>query len=223
MNEDVANPSGKFWSPLYIGVIAFLCLLLPGFFLLGVNYRKLGKPHLKWISWIVGILVFGVFASWFVDSWPHLDWLFMLLYIGTSVAMAAIQYSLYRRVLDDDETVRPQSLLVPGVLSALFAIGVLILFFGWEWYSYTGYVKRLQQAEEFYDAGEYPAAIAVMKETCADYPTGRESYVMLAMLYDASGKRDSAIFALDSWLGVAPEDAEVKEKLYDLRYKKGSE
>jgi tetratricopeptide (TPR) repeat protein len=223
MNALHDQKPNKAWSPLYIGVIAYFCLLVPGIILLGINYEKLGKPRFKLLTWAVGSIVFTGIALLFVLLPEKLDWLWEIIHISAAIGIAAIQYPLYRKFIEENELNETESLLKPAILSVGFLLVMLIGYFSWQWYSFTTYKTQLSEAEELYNSGEYPKAVQRLKETRDEYPRGRESFVILAMTYEAMGKRDSAIRSLQDWLVISPEDEEVKNKLYDLRYNSGSE
>jgi tetratricopeptide (TPR) repeat protein len=198
-------------------------LLFPGIILLGLNFEKLGKPKLKLLTWFIGSIVFTGLAMLFAFLPEQLDWLWEIIHISAAIGIAAIQYPLYRKFMDEDESNETESLLKPAILSIGFLLVMLIGYFSWQWYSFANYDKQLAAAEELYNSGEYPKAIQSLKNTQTEYPENRESFVILAMTYEAMGKRDSAILTLQDWLAISPKDEEVRNKLYDLRYNTGSE
>jgi peptidoglycan/LPS O-acetylase OafA/YrhL len=117
----------RFWNPLYIGIITYFCLVLPGVILFAINFEKLGKPRFKLPMIILGCI--GFFAL--LLGWLYLpkewDTELAIVHMGSSIGIAAWQYSSYRKALDEDENAKVESLFKPALLSILFLIVLFLL------------------------------------------------------------------------------------------------
>jgi tetratricopeptide (TPR) repeat protein len=218
LEKPLENPSPKAWSPLYIGVIGFFCLLLPGFILLGKNYKKLGRPRLEMPTYAVGALVFLLFIGCILLLPENFDAVISIAVIVICLGIAAIQYPLYRRYLEEDENREVESLLKPALLSVLFTILVAISLFGYRWYEHQQLEKLLQQAQNQYETADYRSSLTTLEQIRNKFPDARLGYINASIAYEAMGKKDSALLFLNKWLEISPNDGEAKELLYKINY-----
>lgn len=216
--KPLENPSSKAWSPLYIGVISFFCLLLPGFILLGKNYKKLGRPNFEKPTYAIGFALFMIFIAILLLAPENFDTAISISVIIISISIAAIQYPLYRRYLDENEEHQVESLLKPALLSVLFTITIAISLFAYKWYDHQQLEKMLQQAQSEYETANYRASLVTLEKIRNEYPEARLGYINTAITYEAIGKKDSATMYVKEWLAISPNDAEAKELLYKLNY-----
>lgn len=209
----------KVWNPLYIGVISYFCLVLPAVILWGINFRKLGKPNLTWPTFLVGGLLFLLLVLGWIFLPQSWDWALEAFHIILSIAGASFQYSYFHKFLEaDEENHQRESLLKPALLSILFVLTVVSLFIGWNWYLQHQTEQELLLAKEKYDIGDYPASVKILNSIIEEDPGQRTAYMNLSIAYETMGKSDSAIYVLDNWLIQMPEDSEVKDRIYQLRY-----
>jgi tetratricopeptide (TPR) repeat protein len=216
--KPLENPSSKAWSPLYIGVISFFCLLLPGFILLGKNYKKLGRPNFEKPTYAIGFALFMIFIAILLLAPENFDTAISISVIIISISIAAIQYPLYRRYLDENEEHQVESLLKPALLSVLFTITIAISLFAYKWYDHQQLEKMLQKAQSEYETANYRASLVTLEKIRNEYPEARLGYINTAITYEAIGKKDSATMYVKEWLAISPNDAEAKELLYKLNY-----
>jgi peptidoglycan/LPS O-acetylase OafA/YrhL len=209
------------WNPLYIGVLSYFCLLLPGMILFAINFEKLGKPQLKKPVLTGGVLFFlAMLAAWIYLP-AGFDWLLETLHIGIPVAMAAWQHPIYRKLLDDDNNeVYAESLLKPAVLSILFLLVFIALTLALKWWSHERLKNRMVEAMQLYDTGSLQEAANHLNLIKTEYPDEQLAYINLAITYEAMGKVDSASVVLEDWLSKAPGDSQAQEMLYNLRFSK---
>ncbi len=209
----------KVWSPLYIGIISYFCLVLPAVILWGINFRKMGRTDLVKPNFLIGIFLFiALILGWIFlpKSW---DWGLEIFHVSISIAGAAIQYPIYRKFLEEDEDNRiVESLFPQALLSIFFLILCISTFFGWNWYLQHQTEKQLLQSKELYDLGDYPASITILKKLIEEDPGQRTAYLNMSIAYETMGKPDSAIVIMENWLNQMPEDGEAKERIYQLRY-----
>lgn len=216
--KPLENPSSKAWSPLYIGVISFFCLLLPGFILLGKNYKKLGRPAFEKPTYAIGFSLFALFISILMFAPENFDTGISIGVIIISISIAAIQYPLYRRYLDENEEHQVESLLKPALLSVLFTITIAISLFGYKWYDYQQLEKMLQQAQGEYETANYRASLITLEQIRDKFPEARLGYINASITYEALGKKDSALLFVNKWLEISPNDGEAKELMYKINY-----
>ncbi|MCB0819848.1 MAG: tetratricopeptide repeat protein [Bacteroidetes bacterium] len=207
------------WNPLYIGIIAYFCVLLPGLILFALNFEKLNRPQLKKPVLIAGILFF----IFMLIAWMYLpesyDLVLEAFHIGVPVGLAAWQHPIYRRLLDDDTNeYYPESLLKPAVLSILFLLVFVGSNLGLQWWNHEQLKSRMGEAMQVYDSGSLQQAANQLNEIKHDYPGEQLAYINLAITYEAMGKIDSATVVLEEWLEIAPDDAQAKEMLYNMRF-----
>lgn len=213
------GPRKTIWNPLYIAIIAYFCLLLPGMVLFALNFEKLGKPRFKQAFMLAGILFF----CFMLAAWMYLperyDWALEILHIGVPVGIAAWQHPLYRKQIDDDSNeVYPESLLKPAILSILFLLVFVASVLGFEWWRHEQLKKKMATAMELYDTGSLQEAANLLKEIRNNYPGEQLASINLAITYEAMGKTDSAALVLENWLERAPDDAQAREMLYNMRF-----
>ena len=211
----------KIWNPLYIGIISYFCLVFPAVFLWGINFRKLGKPALAKPTIIIGLSLFLMLVSGWVllpESW---DWILEGFHIAISIGGAAFQYRYYRDVVEnDEEEYEIESLLKPALLSIIFVLLIISMVNGWGWIQQREIEKQLQVARDLYDTGNYPGSVSILKEIIQQDQMERTAYVNLSITYETMGKPDSARIILEDWLNQMPEDSEIKEREYQMRYQK---
>jgi tetratricopeptide (TPR) repeat protein len=209
------------WNPLYIGIIGYFCLLLPGMILFALNFEKLGKPKLKKPVLAGGVLFFVIMLAAWIYLPASFDWFLEALHIGVPVALAAWQHPIYRKLLDDDHNeVYQESLLKPAVLSILFLLVFISLTLALQWWSHEQLKKKMTEAMQLYDTGSLQEAANHLREIKKEYPAEQLSYINLAITYEAMGKTDSATAVLEEWLLKAPEDSQAQEMLYNMRFGK---
>jgi len=218
LEKPLENPSSKAWSPLYIGVISFFCLLLPGFILLGKNYKKLGRPAYETPTYIIGGVVFLILMGGILLLPENYDTAISISVIILSISIAAIQYPLYRRFLEEDEERQVESLLKPALLAILFTIFIAISLFGYKWYEYQQLEKLLQQAQNEYEMANYRSSLTTLEQIRIKFPEARLGYINASITYEAMGKKDSALLYINQWLAISPNDGEAKELLYKINY-----
>jgi len=207
----------RIWNPLYIGIITYFCLVLPGVILFAINFEKLGKPNFKKPFLIVGSLFFiALLWAWLYlpESW---DTFLAIIHMGSAIGLAAWQYPFYRRFLDNDEG-SVESLFKPALLSVLFLIFMVSLGLGWNWYQHEKLKEDMNAAMQDYDLGNYIDAVVKLKTIVQDYPYENLAYTNLSITYETMGHKDSAIVVMENWLQQMPEDEQAKERLYQLRY-----
>ena len=212
----------KIWNPLYIGIISYFCLVFPAVILWGINFRKLGKPALAKPTIIIGLSLFALLVSGWVllpESW---DWILEGFHIAISIGGAAFQYRYYRDVVenDDEEEYQIESLMKPALLSIIFVLLIISMVIGWGWIQQREIEKQLQVARDLYDTGNYPGSVSILKEIIQQDQMERTAYVNLSITYETMGKPDSARIILEDWLKQMPEDSEIKERVYQMRYQK---
>jgi hypothetical protein len=208
----------RVWNPLYIGIITYFCLVLPGVILFAINFEKLGKPRLKMPMLVVGSLGFiALIWAWLFlpKEW---DTPLAIIHMGSSIGLAAWQYSSYRKFLDENEDVQVESLFKPALLSVLFLIVLVSIGLSWTWYQHEQLKKDMQLAMQDYDLGNYKDAVSKLKVIVHDFPMENLGYTNLSITYETMGHPDSAILVMENWLEKMPEDAAAKERLYQLRY-----
>lgn len=211
----------KIWNPLYIGIISYFCLVFPAVILWGINFRKLGKPAFAKPTFIIGFSLFALLVSGWVllpDSW---DWILETFHIAISIGGAAFQYRYYRDVVEnDDEEYQIESLMKPALLSIIFVLLIISMVIGWGWIQQREIEKQLQVARDLYDTGNYPGSVSILREIIQQDQMERTAYVNLSITYETMGKPDSARIMLEDWLKQMPEDSEIKERVYQMRYQK---
>jgi tetratricopeptide (TPR) repeat protein len=211
----------KIWNPLYIGIISYFCLVFPAVILWGINFQKLGRPELAKPTFIIGFTLFALLVSGWVllpDSW---DWILEAFHIGISIGGAAFQYRYYRDVVEnDDEEYHIESLMKPALLSIIFVLLIISMVICWGWIQQREIEKQLQVARDLYDTGNYPGSVSILKEIIQEDQMERTAYVNLSITYETMGRPDSARIILEDWLKQMPEDSEIKERVYQMRYQK---
>lgn len=208
------------WNPLYIGIISYFCVLLPGLILFAINFEKLGKPQLKKPLLAAGILFFILMLIAWIYLQESYDLVLEAFHIGVPVALAAWQHPAYRKLLDDDTNeIYPESLLKPAVLSILFLLLFVGANLGLQWWSHEQLKHRMSEAMQLYDSGSLQQAANQLQELKNDYPGEQLAYINLSITYEAMGKTDSASVILEEWLDIAPDDAQAKEMLYNMRFR----
>jgi len=135
-----------------------------------------------------------------------------------SISIAAIQYPLYRRFLEEDEERQVESLLKPALLAILFTIFIAISLFGYKWYEYQRLEKLLQQAQNEYEMANYRSSLTTLEQIRIKFPEARLGYINASITYEAMGKKDSALIYINQWLAISPNDGEAKELLYKINY-----
>lgn len=211
----------KIWNPLYIGIISYFCLVFPAVILWGINFRKLGKPALAKPTIIIGLSLFVMLVSGWVllpESW---DWILEAFHIAISIGGAAFQYRYYRDVVEnEEEEYEIESLMKPALLSFIFVLLIISMVIGWGWIKQREIEKQLQVARDLYDTGNYPGSVSILKEIIQQDQMERTAYVNLSITYETMGKPDSARIVLEDWLTQMPDDTEIKERVYQMRYQK---
>ena len=211
----------KIWNPLYIGIISYFCLVFPAVILWGINFRKLGRPELAKPTFIIGFTLFALLVSGWVllpESW---DWILEGFHIAISTGGAAFQYRYYRDVVEnDDEEYEIESLLKPALLSIIFVLCIISSLVGIHWFQQHEIEEKIHQARDLYDTGNYPGSVSILKEIIQQDQMERTAYVNLSITYETMGKPDSARIILEDWLNQMPEDSEIKERVYQMRYQK---
>lgn len=210
-----------FWNPLYIGIITYFCLVLPGVILFSKNFEKLGKKTFKTPVAVFGTLYFlALLAGWLLLS-QDWDIYLQIAHVGIAIGLAAFQYPYYRKLLDDEteeEEIQVESLLKPGLLSILFALFMISLGISWNWYSHEKLKEEMQIAMQQYDSGDYRKAVDGLQHIIEEYPGESLAYTNLSITYEAMGEQDSAIWITEKWLEIAPGDSSAQDRLYSLRY-----
>jgi tetratricopeptide (TPR) repeat protein len=211
----------KFWNPLYIGIISYFCLVFPAVILWGINFRKLGKPAFAKPTIIIGLSLFALLVSGWVllpESW---DWILEAFHIAISIWGAAFQYNYYRDIIEnDDEEYEIESLMKPALLSIIFVLCIISSLVAIHWFQQLEIEEKIHQARDLYDTGNYPASVSILKEIIQQDQMERTAYVNLSITYETMGKPDSARIILEDWLKQMPEDSEIKERVYQMRYQK---
>jgi hypothetical protein len=181
----------------------------------------LGKPALANPTIIIGLSLFALLVSGWVllpESW---DWILEAFHIVISIGGAAFQYRYYRDVVEnDEEEYEIESLLKPALLSIIFVLLIISMVIGWRWIQQREIEKQLQVARDLYDTGNYPGSVSILKEIIQQDQMERTAYVNLSITYETMGKPDSARIILEDWLKQMPEDSEIKERVYQMRYQK---
>jgi tetratricopeptide (TPR) repeat protein len=211
----------KVWNPLYIGIISYFCLVAPAVILWGLNFRKLGRPDLTRPIWIVGTVLFLLLVLGWIYLPASWDWGLEVFHLGICIGMAAFQYPHYRRFIEADEDQHGvESLFKPALLSVLFILTLASAYVAWGWYLQRQSEEQILLARDQYDRGNYPEAVATLKQVLAEDSGQRLAYINLSIAYETMGKPDSAVIAIEDWLKLMPEDSDAKERLYQLRYQK---
>jgi len=211
----------KPWNPIGIGLLAFFFTFLPGGILMGINYERLNKKHLKTPVIAITVILYILFL-WSVIALPDgYNWIFQVIHVGSSIGIALIQRPLYERYRDEhDDEFESSSFLYPIIYSSIF----LLVFFGgtigYSWYEDTQAQKQMAEAQQAYYQGDFEKSANLLKQLMHKNPSVSIYPINLAITYEASGKRDSAIIVLRNFLELFPNDPEVKDKLYKLRYDK---
>lgn len=208
----------RIWNPLYIGIITYFCLVLPGIILFAINFEKLGKPRLKLPMLIVGGLGFIALVWAWLFLPKEWDTPLAVIHMGSAIGLAAWQYPSYRKFIDEHEDVKVASLFKPALLSVMFLIMMVSIGLSWTWYQHEQLKKAMQVAMDDYDVGNYKDAVGKLKMIINEYPMESLAYTNLSITYETMGHPDSAILVLENCLEKMPEDAAAKERLYQLRY-----
>lgn len=170
------------------------------------------------------VLVFGIvyfvalLAGWLYlsESW---DLVLNIAHVGIALGLAAWQYPYYRRFLDDEETSENrgvESLLKPALLSIIFALLMVSSGIGWMWYQNELLKEQMGNAMQFYDEGNYREAVDELNSIIEKYPGESLAYTNLSITYETMGKADSAIYIMQEWLKIAPDDKAAQDKVYEL-------
>lgn len=207
------------WNPLYIGIITYFCLVLPGIILFSKNFKRLGKHKLQLPVLIFGVIYFvALAAGWLFlpESW---DLVLNIAHIAIALGLAALQHTFFRRFLDDEETVElrgVESLIKPALLSTVFALLMVSAGIGWMWYQNELLKEQMGVAMQFYDQGNYRDAVDELNSIIQKYPGESLAYTNLSITYETMGKPDSAIYIMQEWLKIAPEDKAAEDRVYEL-------
>jgi hypothetical protein len=181
----------------------------------------LGRPELAKPTFIIGFSLFAMLVSgWFLlpESW---DWILEATHITISIGGAAFQYRYYRNVVEnDEEEYQIESLMKPALLSIIFVLLIISMVIGWGWIQQREIEKQLQVARDLYDTGNYPGSVSILKEIIQQDQMERTASVNLSITYETMGKPDSARIILEDWLNQMPEDSEIKDRVYQMRYQK---
>ncbi|MEX1188107.1 MAG: hypothetical protein WED33_02550 [Bacteroidia bacterium] len=207
------------WNPLYIGIITYFCLVLPGIILFARNFEKLEKKAFRIPTLVFGSMYFVLLILGWIflpESW---DLALNIAHIGIALGLAALQYPYYRRFLDDEETEEErgvESLIKPALLSLVFALLLVSAGIGWEWYQNELLKGKMSLAMTNYDSGNYRDAVNGLNEIIESYPGESLAYTNLSITYETMGKADSAIYIMQEWLKIAPEDKAAEDRVYEL-------
>lgn len=214
----------RIYNPLYIGIIGYFCLLLPGFILFAQNFERLEKANYKKPVLIIGSLVFLAMVFGWIFLPPSFDTALQIAHLVIPIGMALWQYPIYRQQIDQSDDVEVQSLLKPALLSIVFALLLISLGITWNWWKHEQLKVQMQEALSAYNDGDLNRSVVLLKEIIETNPGEGLAYTNLAITYESLGYRDSAIAVTEAWLKIMPEDSEAKERLYQLRYQReGSE
>jgi tetratricopeptide (TPR) repeat protein len=181
----------------------------------------LGKPAFAKPTIIIGLSLFALLVSGWVllpESW---DWILEAFHIAISVWGAAFQYNYYRDIVEnDDEEYQIESLMKPALLSIIFVLCIISSLVAIHWFQQHEIEEKIHQARDLYDTGNYPGSVSILKEIIQEDKMERTAYVNLSITYETMGKPDSARIILEDWLKQMPEDSEIKERVYQMRYQK---
>lgn len=199
------------WSPLYIGVIAYFCFLLPGIILMGLNFRRMGNLGAARRSFFIGIPAFLLLLLLFIYAPAAFDGYLEATHIAAAFLIAAIPYPAWNSFRKRQPDVQAASLLRPALWSILFLAALLGGNYAWIQSQHARREALLLQAKSAFDRGEWDASLRILKEVREVFPDERLGYVNSAIAHESAGRRDSARVYLDMWLNKAPEDAEAQE------------
>jgi tetratricopeptide (TPR) repeat protein len=215
---DQTKPRHAFWNPLYIGVISYFCLLVPGLVLMWMNFRRMGLPQKARLSAIIGTpILFAVIAIYIFVPKEYDDWVGAL-HISLAVIVAAIPYEDYRKLMDANPHRKPALLIKPVLLSVLFPLGLLAAWYGYARFQEEHRIEMLQASMEAYQQNDFRGALNLLDKVKSEFPEERLAFVNTAIVYEALQKPDSAALSIEQWLKIAPNDEEAKEMLERFRY-----
>lgn len=215
---DQIKPRLSFWNPLYIGVISYFCLLVPGLVLMWMNFRRMGLPRKARFTIIIGIpMLLAVLAIYIWVPKEYDDWVGAL-HITLAVVIGAIPYQDYRRLMDENPHQKPALLIKPALLSILFPLGLLAAWYAFASFQEEKRVEMLTASMDAYQKNDYRNALNLLNEVKAEFPEERLAFVNSAIVYEALQKPDSAAWNIEQWLKIAPNDEEAKEMLERFRY-----
>ena len=205
----VARP----WSPLYIGVIAYFCLLLPGVLLMSLNYRRMQQLSKARYSLLIGVPLSVVYLGLLVYLPESADWALKAAQMALAFGLAAVPYNDYRNYHAKYPGLVNASLIKPALLSLIFPLTIL----GGD-YLYSRHREHEKQqmlsvALEAYRSERYREALNTLKAIRREFPAERLGYINSAIAYEAVGQKDSARILVVDWLKQAPNDEDARALL----------
>lgn len=215
---DQTKPRHAFWNPLYIGVISYFCLLVPGLVLMWMNFRRMGVPKKARLTAIIGTPILLAVVAIYIFVPKEFDEWVGALHISLAVLVGAIPYWDYRKLMDANPSHKSASLLKPVLLSVLFPLGLLAAWYGYARFQEERRIEMLKASMEAYQKNDFRSALQLLNEVKSEFPEERLAFVNSAIVYEALAKPDSAAWSIDQWLKIAPNDEEAKEMLERFRY-----
>lgn len=208
----VARP----WSPLYIGVIAYFCLLLPGVLLMGLNYRRMRLPLKARYSFVIGVPISLLYLALLLKLPESADAALNVARVVLAFLVAGLPYIDYRKYHATHPGLSNAPLWKPVLLSVAFPVAVL----GGD-YLYAEHREKekqqlLERALQQYNSAQYDQAIATLRIVRSDFPAERLGYINTAIAFEALGRRDSAEVQIRRWMKRAPNDTEAQAMLNQM-------
>jgi tetratricopeptide (TPR) repeat protein len=215
---DQTKPRLSFWNPLYIGVISYFCLLVPGLVLMWMNFRRMGLTQKARYTAIIGVpMLLAVLAIYIWVPKEYDDWVGAL-HISLAIVIGAIPYRDYRRLMDENPQQKPALLIKPALFSILFPLGLLAAWYGYARFQEEHRIEMLTASMDAYQKNDFRNALNLLNDVKEDFPEERLAFVNSAIVYEALQKPDSAALSIEQWLKIAPNDEEAKEMLERFRY-----
>lgn len=208
----VAKP----WSPLYIGVIAYFCLLLPGVLLMGLNYRRMRLPLKARYSLIIGVPVSLLYLALLLKLPESADTALNIAQVALALLVAGIPYADYRKYHAKHPGLSNASLWKPVLLSITFPVAVLGGDYLYAEHREGEKKQLLERALQEYNSAQYDEAIATLRIVRSDFPAERLGYINTAIAFEALGQRDSAVVQIQNWMKRAPNDTEAQAMLNQM-------
>lgn len=208
----VARP----WSPLYIGVIAYFCLLVPGVLLMGLNYRRMKLPVKARYSLMIGVPIALVYLALLLKLPESADNVLNIVQVALALLVAGIPYADYRKYHAKHPGLSNASLWKPVLLSIAFPVAVLGGDYLYAEHRDAEKQQLLESALLQYNSENYTDAISTLRIVRSDFPSERLGYINTAIAFEALGQRDSAVAQIRNWLEIAPNDTEAQTILNQL-------